>query len=75
VACCYIEINGGDGKNHFRMTEASSAYQAIEQAIDAWSKYWWWNPSAVPVVRRGDQSWNIPVREVIEAIAKRLGKP
>jgi hypothetical protein len=66
VACCYVEITGKDGEKHFLTTDAASAYAAVQHAIDAWAKFWWWDSTAIATVKRSEESWNIPVRKVIE---------
>jgi hypothetical protein len=66
MACCYVEITGKDGKKQVLTTDAASAFGAVRKAIDTWSKLWWWDSGVVAIVRRDDESWNIPVRKVIE---------
>lgn len=74
MACCYVEITGKDGKKHFLTTDATSTYDAVEKAVDAWSRLWWWNSETVAVVKRGEQSWNISVMKVIEKRAAERGR-
>jgi hypothetical protein len=62
-----LEIIWKDGKRHCLTTNAGSAFAAVQQAIDAWSRLWWWDPDVVAIVRRNDEIWNVPVRRVIEA--------
>ncbi len=71
MACCYVEITGKDGKKHVLTTDAASAYGAVEKAIAAWSRLWWWDSGVVAIVRRDDESWNIPVRKVVEKVSAR----
>jgi hypothetical protein len=59
-----VEITGNDGKKHFLTTDAASAFAAVERAIEAWSRLWWWSPEAVATVRRNEESWNISVSRV-----------
>lgn len=66
VGCCCIEIMGKDGKKHILTTDATSTYDAVSKAIQAWSKLWWWDSHTVAIVKRNDESWNVPVRKVIE---------
>lgn len=66
MACCYVEITGTDGTTHFLTTDATSAYAAVEQAIDSWAKLYWWDSNGIATVKRSEESWNIPVRKVIE---------
>jgi hypothetical protein len=71
VACCYVEIKGADGETHFLTTEASSTFDAISQAIEAWGKFWWFAPSENALVRCGDRSWSVSVRAVLAKTVKR----
>jgi hypothetical protein len=71
VGCCCVEITGKDGKKHILTTDAESAYGAVEKAINAWSKLWWWDSGVVAIVRRNDESWNVSVRHVIERTSRR----
>jgi len=72
MACCYVEIIGKDGKKHILTIDAASAYGAVEKAIEAWSRLWWWDSDVVAIVKRNDESWNVPVRKVIEKTSARL---
>jgi hypothetical protein len=72
MACCYVEITGKDGKKYTLTTDAASAYVAVEKAIEAWSKLWWWDSDVVAIVKRNDESWNVPVQKVIEKTRARF---
>jgi hypothetical protein len=61
-----VEITGKDGKKHVLTTDAASTYDAVGKAVQAWSRLWWWSADTVAIVRRNDESWNVPVRRVIE---------
>jgi hypothetical protein len=61
--CCYVEINGKNGKKYCLTIGATSAYVVVEKAMNAWSRLWWWDPDVVAIVRRNDESWNVPVRK------------
>lgn len=75
VACCYVEITGKDGKKHFLTTEATSAYDAVEKAINAWATLWWWDSETIAIVKRNEESWNISVMKVIEKRSARYRRP
>jgi len=60
-----------DGKKHILTTDASSAYGAVQKAIEALSRLWWWHSDVVAIVRRNDESWNIPVWKVIEKAVRK----
>jgi hypothetical protein len=66
VGCCCVEITGKDGKKHLLTTDASSTYDAVAKAVQAWSRLWWWDSDTVAVVKRNEESWNVPIRRVIE---------
>jgi len=55
-----------DGNKHILTTDASSTYDAVAKAVQAWSRLWWWGSDTVAIVRRNEESWNVPVRKVIE---------
>jgi hypothetical protein len=61
-----VEITGTDGQKHFLTTDTTSAYDAVEQAIQAGAKFYWWDSTAIATVKRSEESWYIPVRKVIE---------
>ena len=65
MGCCDVEITGKDGKKHFLTTDAASAFADVEQAIQAFGKLWWFDPGAVAIVKRNDESWNISINKVI----------
>jgi hypothetical protein len=71
MACCYMEIKGVDGETHFLTTEAAGTFDAVSQAVEAWCMFWWWMPNEVAIVRCGDRSWSVPIRTVLENMAKR----
>jgi hypothetical protein len=71
VGCCSVEITGMDGQKHILTTDAASTYDAVGKAIQAWSLLWWW--STVAIVRRNDESWNVPIWPVIEKRSRRSG--
>jgi hypothetical protein len=66
VGCCSVEITGKDGKKHILTTDASSTFDAVAKAVQAWSRLWWWDSDTIAIVRRNDESWNVPTRRVIE---------
>lgn len=61
VAGVCVEITGRDGKKHILTTDATSAYDAVEKAVEAWNVLWWWDADTIAIARRNDESWNIPI--------------
>ena len=57
-------MRGKDAQSHGKTVDASSAYEAVEQVIQAWAKLWWFDPKAVMTVRRGEESWRISQERV-----------
>lgn len=49
MACCCVEMQGKDGKTHTLKMDASSSFDAVGQAVNAWVKLWWYDPNAVMV--------------------------
>lgn len=72
MARCSVEITGKDGKKHILTTDAASAYGAVEKAIEAWPRLWWWGADTIAIVRRNDEIWNFRVRKVIEPASARF---
>ena len=66
MGCCCVEITGKDGKKHILTTDAASTYDAVEKAVQAWSRLWWWDADVVAIVKRNDESWNVPINSVIQ---------
>ena len=72
MACVCVEITGKDGKKHTLTSDATSSYDAVQKAAQAWSRLWWWDADTVAIVRRNDESWNVPIRRALE---KRNSRP
>lgn len=71
MGCCSVEITGKDGQKHILTTDAASVFDAVEKAIQAWGRLWFWDPDAIAIVKRNDESWNVPIRRVLEKRSKR----
>ena len=67
MACVSVEITGNDGKKHMLTTGDQRIY-AVQKAARAWSLLW--DADTVAIVRRNDESWNVPIRPVIDAGSK-----
>ena len=68
---CAVSIVDPGGKVHTLEVEASSAFDAVDQAVQSWAKLWWYEPDAVIEVRAGDQCWKIRAGRVREWKAAR----
>jgi hypothetical protein len=66
VGCCCVEITRKDGKKHILTTDASSIYDDVAKAVQTWSRLWGWDADTVAIVKRNDETWNVPVRRVIQ---------
>jgi hypothetical protein len=71
---CTVSIIGQDGQTYSREVTASSAFGAVDQAVQSWSKLWWYEPNAVVEVRAGDQRWKIQAGRVREWKAARRAR-
>lgn len=73
MGCCYVKMHGKDGQKHSTTLDASSAFDAVDKATDSWSRYWWFDASAIVTVQCGEQRWNISQVHVRDWRAKRVG--
>jgi len=68
---CSVSIIGQDGQTYSLDVQASSLFDAVDQAAQNWAKLWWWKSDAVIEVRAGDQRWKIRAGRVREWKAAR----
>ncbi|HXT77021.1 MAG TPA: hypothetical protein VN780_12080 [Candidatus Eisenbacteria bacterium] len=61
-----VSIMGQDGQTYSLDVTASSLFEAVDQALQSWAKFWWYEPDAVIEVRAGDQRWKIRAGRVRE---------
>jgi hypothetical protein len=59
VACCYVEMIGEDGRTHSTTLDATSLYDAADQALTKWSRLWWFNSQIDVTVHRGGDCWRV----------------
>jgi hypothetical protein len=59
---CTVSIIGQDGQTYSLEVEASSAFDAVDQALQSWAKLWWYEPNAVIEVRAGRSTLEDPGR-------------
>jgi hypothetical protein len=59
MRCVHVEVRGKDGQTHGLTLQATSLFDAAAKALDAWSKFWWFDASTIVVVKSGDERWMI----------------
>jgi len=62
---CTISVIDGDGEPHQVAVNAASLFDAVDQAIEQWSRLWWFNSSAVAEVQVGNRRWRVRLQRVI----------
>jgi hypothetical protein len=62
---CKVLVIDCDGKPHQVTVNASSLFDAVGQAIQQWSRLWWYDYGAVAEVRVGNRSWRVRLLRVI----------
>jgi hypothetical protein len=55
---------GKDHEPHSQTFEAASLFDAAHQAIQQWSRFWWFDPEASLTVQSGEQHWNVTQERV-----------
>jgi hypothetical protein len=61
---CTVSVVTKDGRTHTVDVTASSFFDAGAQAIEMWSRLWWWDPTLVFDVKCGDRQWRVGARRV-----------
>jgi hypothetical protein len=62
---CTVSVIDGDGEPHQVAVNAASLFDAVDQAIQQWSRLWWFNAGAVAEVQAGNRRWRVRLRRVI----------
>jgi hypothetical protein len=62
---CKVSVIDGDGEPHQVAVNAASLFDAVDQAIEQWSRLWWFNAGAVAEVRVGNRRWRVRLQRVI----------
>ena len=62
---CKVLVVDGDGEPHQVAVNPASLFDAVDQAIEQWSRLWWFDASAVADVRVGNRRWRVRLRRVI----------
>jgi hypothetical protein len=52
-----VVLTGQDKEKHEYRMNASSLYDAAEQAIGLAARYWWFDPMRLIEVRSGEEKW------------------
>lgn len=63
VRCCVVQMQGKD-KIHTLTLEASSVFDAANQAMEKWSLLWWFDPEAVIKVQCCEERWSVSQERV-----------
>jgi hypothetical protein len=62
---CTVSVIDGDGEPHQVAVNADSLFAALDQAIEQWSRLWWFNAGAVAEFQVGNRRWRVRLRRVI----------
>jgi hypothetical protein len=61
---CQVELLGDDGEIHDMLVNATSLYDAAEQALRHWARLSWFNPNAGLTVRSGPDTWTVSQKQL-----------
>ena len=56
---CTVSVIDGDGEPHQVAVNAASLFDAVDQAIQQWSRLWWFDAGAVAKVQVGNRRWRV----------------
>jgi len=65
MECCKVLVIDGDGKPHQVAVNADTLFDAVDRAIQQWSRQWWFDAGAVAEVQAGNRRWKVRLRRVI----------
>jgi hypothetical protein len=71
VVACYVSMIRRDKLTHGITIEASSLFDAANQAIQAWARFWWFDPQAHLVIEASGKVWRVSQARVREWRASR----
>jgi hypothetical protein len=57
-------MKGKDGKTHSLTIQATSLFQAAEQGIQTWARFWWFDTDALIAVQSDDECWTVQQKRV-----------
>ena len=61
---CQVEMLGDDGQIHGALVEATSLFDAAEQALHHWARLSWFNPNLGVRVRSGPDTWTVSQKQL-----------
>jgi hypothetical protein len=64
VRCCMVQMLGKDRRTHTLTLEAASLFDAADQAINQWSRLWWFDPQAALHVQSCEDRWTVKQENV-----------
>ena len=70
---CTVSIVDAHGQAHTLEVEASSVFDAADQATLGWAKLWWWDPDEVIEVRAGEEVWRVRAERVRQWTTAKAG--
>jgi hypothetical protein len=62
---CTVSVIDVDGEPHQVAVNAASLFDGVDQAIEQWSRLWWFDAGAVVEVQAGNRRWRVRLRRVI----------
>jgi hypothetical protein len=62
-----VSLYGKDMMHHSFETDATSLFDACENAIQEMCRYWWWNEEALLEIRSGPDRWQVSQTKVRDA--------
>jgi hypothetical protein len=62
---CTVSVLDSEAELHQVEVNASSLFDAVDQAIEQWSRLSWFNTGAVAAVEVGNRRWRVRLRRVI----------
>lgn len=56
---CTVSVVGCDRKTHTLEVEATSLFDAVDQAVQRWALLWWYRHQTFAAVRAGERIWKV----------------
>jgi hypothetical protein len=54
---CTVSVLDSEAELHQVAVNAASLFDAVDQAIEQWSRLWWFDADSVAEVQAGNRSW------------------
>jgi hypothetical protein len=74
VTDCTVSVRDGNGEIDTVAVEASSVFDAVEQAMRQWARLWWYRGDLVAEVRAGQRRWRVRLERVGRWTAEKQGR-